>query len=126
MSRKSVPVKVVPQSNAQKARIRREKARKIQHLILQELGCSSCGSLNWHLLEYHHINKKDKVGNISTLASQGALNKMVIEMTKCAVLCCNCHRLVERNQPTGPIVPVPVKKVRWAFRQVDETFPLQI
>jgi hypothetical protein len=123
MSRKSVSVKSVPSSNAQKARSRREKARQIQHLILQELGCSSCGCLNWYLLEYHHIDKKRKTGNISTLASQGALSKMAVEFQKCAVLCCNCHRLVERNQPTGPIVPVPLKKVRWAFRQVDEVFP---
>jgi hypothetical protein len=123
MSRNSVSVNVVPSSSAQKSRSRREKARKIQHLILQESGCSSCGAVNWHLLEYHHIDKKAKLGNISTLASQGALSKMAAEFLKCAVLCCNCHRLVERNQPTGPITPIPMKKVRWAFRQVDEVFP---
>ena len=126
MSRKSVPVKVVPQSNAEKSKSRRVKARAIQHLILAQLGCCACGHRDKDVLEYHHIDKRDKLGDISSLASVGALRKMAEEMTKCAVLCCNCHRLIERKRDIGTITPVPVKTVRWAFRQLDETFPLQI
>jgi L-lactate utilization protein LutB len=60
------------------------------------LSCIRCGIKDHRVLEFHHINEKDKA--ISSLVSQGySWKRIEEEINKCIPLCCNCHRLEHWN-----------------------------
>ena len=45
------------------------------------------------MLDYHHINPKEKETTISRMiANRYTMDKIEVEMKKCIVLCANCHR----------------------------------
>lgn len=53
-------------------------------------GCKICGyNKCLEALEFHHIDPKQKDGNISRITNVDRLNK---EIDKCVLLCSNCHR----------------------------------
>ena len=68
------------------------KRRKIE--IIQKFGnkCSICGyNKNIAALEFHHIDPNEKefhFGNAKTTN----LDKLLLEMDKCILVCANCHR----------------------------------
>ena len=68
------------------------KRRKIE--IIQKFGnkCSICGyNKNISALEFHHIDPNEKefhLGNAKTTN----LDKLLLEMDKCVLVCANCHR----------------------------------
>ena len=45
-----------------------------------------------HLLEFHHINPKDKTAMPSKLISNSKIKEFFDEILKCALLCSNCHQ----------------------------------
>ena len=53
--------------------------------------CKKCGeNRNW-ILDFHHINPKEKKYNMGDLKHSGSFNKIKDEMSKCVLLCKNCH-----------------------------------
>jgi hypothetical protein len=53
--------------------------------------CNKCSeNRNW-VLDFHHIDKKEKEYNIGDLKYSGSLNKIKTEISKCVLLCKNCH-----------------------------------
>ena len=66
--------------------------RKIQ--LINEFGgkCQECGyNKNIAALEFHHIDPNEKefhLGNAKTTN----LDKLLLEMDKCILVCANCHR----------------------------------
>ncbi len=59
--------------------------------------CEQCGEIDPVVLEFHHLHGKDKAS--SQLASEGAsIEKLIKEIAKCQVLCCNCHRRVTSKE----------------------------
>ncbi len=44
-------------------------------------------------LDFAHFDKTTKVASIAALLAQGSLRAIQIEITKCTLLCANCHRL---------------------------------
>jgi len=68
-------------------------ARKIA--LIHKLGgkCSKCGNKNILILEFHHINNSNKNDDLSSLIrkkrSWNIINK---EISKCILLCRNCHQ----------------------------------
>jgi hypothetical protein len=53
--------------------------------------CSQCGENDPHCLEFHHIG--EKTTEVSRLIGRGAtLDALRMEISKCIVLCSNCHR----------------------------------
>lgn len=70
-----------------------EKKETIQD-IKAELKCQKCGYDRCsEALEFHHINPKEKDGEIARMISNNySLDKVKDEMKKCIVLCSNCHR----------------------------------
>ena len=65
--------------------------------IIQELKskckCAKCGDSRGYVLDYHHINPKEKETTIARMTSNNyELNKVYNEIEKCVVLCSNCHR----------------------------------
>ena len=59
--------------------------------------CSECGESNPVVLEFHHVGGKDRA--ISELVGRGAtLEKIKEELSRCQVLCANCHRKVTAQE----------------------------
>ena len=59
--------------------------------------CAECGESNPVVLEFHHVGGKDKA--ISELVGRGAtLEKIKEELSRCQVLCANCHRKVTAQE----------------------------
>ena len=74
----------------------------------QELGCAICG-YNSHpaALTFDHIDPNGKVNNI---ANYGTLSweKLLTEITKCRVLCANCHFIHTSTQQENGVKPIPL------------------
>ncbi len=70
---------------------RRDKARKF---IIEKLqtGCVSCQEKDPIVLDFDHISGKKKY-NLSSMVREGmSIIKIEDELSKCQVLCSNCHR----------------------------------
>jgi len=61
--------------------------------------CEKCGETNQIVLGFHHIDRNNKIMEISIL-SRGAWSIETIEseLKKCQVLCANCHLIVTAAQ----------------------------
>lgn len=58
-------------------------------------GCSVCGYNKCsRALDFHHTNPTDKDSSIADLVWNGSMQDLLTELTKCVVLCANCHREV--------------------------------
>jgi len=56
--------------------------------------CVDCGNTDIRVLEFDHIND-DKVESIAWMVKNAwALKRVIVEIEKCEVRCCNCHRIV--------------------------------
>lgn len=69
---------------------------QLQALILEYLRnnpCVDCGESDPIVLEFDHLDPTLKKGNISYLVSMCvAKQTLTEEISKCEVVCCNCHR----------------------------------
>lgn len=60
---------------------------------LREHPCVDCGISNPIILEFDHV-RGEKIFSISDGISLGySLDKIITEIQKCDIRCCNCHRL---------------------------------
>lgn len=78
-------------------------ARKIQ--FIGEMGnkCQDCaGSFHYAAYDFHHLRDKEFEWTKMRLRSEAAIRK---ELTKCILLCSNCHRVrharLDSNQRSG-------------------------
>ncbi len=63
----------------------------------KSLICFKCGEDNPVTIDFHH--KDEKKMNITKMVSEGySIAKIIQEMSKCEVLCANCHRKVHINK----------------------------
>jgi Zn finger protein HypA/HybF involved in hydrogenase expression len=67
-----------------------EKQNKIIQFKNESNGCNKCGEKRYYLLDFHHIDPKTKLFQISQGGSKG-WNKIEEEIKKCLLLCKNCH-----------------------------------
>jgi hypothetical protein len=55
-------------------------------------GCKRCGESHPACLQFHHIDPSTKVDRVNRLLAQTkSLEKVKIEISKCELLCGNCH-----------------------------------
>ena len=55
--------------------------------------CITCGESDPVVLEFDHVDTKDKLATISNMAANGwGWSTILLEIEKCVVLCANCHR----------------------------------
>ena len=67
--------------------------------------CAKCGESRGYVLDYHHIDPSVKENTVARMTSNNyRLDTVMEEITKCVVLCSNCHRefhyLEDREQLT--------------------------
>lgn len=68
--------------------------RQIVTEYLQSHPCIDCGNTDIRVLEFDHV-RGDKLGNISHAVHRTwNEEKLLNEIAKCEVRCCNCHRIV--------------------------------
>jgi hypothetical protein len=56
------------------------------------LFCNKCKENRWYILDFHHIDPKEKEFNICNIKRTKNIDKLKKELEKCVVLCSNCHR----------------------------------
>ena len=83
-------------ANAEK---NRKKSRKWVWNYLKIHPCQICGEDDPVVLEFHHQEEFEKVKHISQMIAQGySIKSIAYEISKCQVLCSNCHRKVTSRQ----------------------------
>lgn len=61
--------------------------------------CADCGEKDFRVLEFHHIDPKNKSYSVARLFSRNAsLKRIKEEIEKCEVLCANCHKIRTAEQ----------------------------
>jgi hypothetical protein len=82
--------------HARKRRVR-EEAREFVYQYLLTHPCEECGEGDPQVLEFHHLEGKDKA--VSELVAAGySIATIQEEINKCSVLCANCHRRITMNE----------------------------
>lgn len=57
------------------------------------LKCIMCQENHPACLEFHHRNRLEKVDNVASASNKGwSISRIKEEISKCDVLCANCHR----------------------------------
>ena len=56
--------------------------------------CLICSESEYSCLDLHHLNPADKEYAIAVSVRQMSFEKLMKELSKCVVLCANCHRKV--------------------------------
>ncbi len=77
--------------NTSRRKIREENARRVFDYLKQHT-CLVCGEDDPIVLEFDHRGESDKIDNISTLVTHSSWERIESEISKCDVLCANCHR----------------------------------
>ena len=73
-----------------KERIKRNRARFFKYK--KTLQCRYCGLDDHRVLEFHHVEEKDK--EVGRMVNTGYSWKTITkEIKKCIPLCSNCHRI---------------------------------
>jgi len=66
------------------------------------LKCSRCENSDYRVLEFHHINPSEKEYSIANMIDSGfGKEKLDNEISKCDVLCANCHRITHYEIRNG-------------------------
>lgn len=70
--------------------------------IKSSYGCLFCKENNPCCLDFHHVNKEDKIDGISRLLHSHDVKQLIEEINKCVVVCSNCHRKLHAKQINLP------------------------
>ena len=70
-------------------KVRANKKEKYDELK-KSFVCSKCKDDRWYVLDFHHIDPSNKLGEISILVNF-SMKKVYDELKKCVPLCKNCH-----------------------------------
>lgn len=69
------------------------------HNIKEATPCADCSvKYPYYVMDFDHINAKDKVHDINFLSSTGRIGALKKEIEKCEVVCSNCHRQRSHNR----------------------------
>lgn len=82
---------------SEKARIsaRSKELKQWMRSLKSTLSCSTCGENHPYCLEFHHLDSGEKDMAVSQAIVNGWSKERVLdEISKCQVLCANCHRKV--------------------------------
>ena len=82
----------------------------------ERAGCQLCGYKNCSkALEFHHVRSKSFPINANSIRCM-SYGKLMEEITKCALVCSNCHREIHQG-----LLPVPDKKTpEWVVEFLDQ------
>jgi hypothetical protein len=89
--------------------VRIRKLRRAEaHTVLADIKnkpCTDCGKTYIkEVMEFDHISN-DKLYEVSDVARNGNMARMLEEIAKCELVCANCHRIRTFNRRTLCILP---------------------
>lgn len=65
---------------------------------IKSIGCKYCNEKDSCCLDFHHISD-NKEHNVSRMIREGySKNKVLEEISKCEVVCANCHRKIHAGK----------------------------
>lgn len=83
--------------------------KKIYMVNLLGGKCACCGDTRFYVMNFHHdLEKYEKEYNVNKLIN-GRLSLILEELSKCKLLCANCHQLYHRN--ATPITKIVEKRI---------------
>jgi hypothetical protein len=94
-----------PENKAKQAAMRATRKKTTLEYVSsykERHGCFDCGNhFPARVLDFDHVND-DKEGGIATMVTNGDnLEKIVAEISKCQVVCANCHRIRTHKRGLG-------------------------
>ena len=60
--------------------------------------CQMCGESRPYCLVFHHTKENEKEHTISKMGALGSLDKIKKEISKCILICANCHLEIHQNK----------------------------
>ena len=73
--------------------ISKSKIRWLIKRVKSIMGCSNCKETHHACLDFHHLNKEEKLFSIaSSVSIRTSIEKIINEIDKCILICSNCHR----------------------------------
>lgn len=71
----------------------REKVREYVRTQKESGPCMDCGvSYPYYVMEYDHI-EDNKIRSVAKITSNGSMDQVIKEITKCDLICSNCHKV---------------------------------
>ncbi len=81
--------------------LRKEELRIWFRNYKSNLSCAVCNESHPACIDFHHKQPSKKDKEVSKLVSSGASKKRILnEISKCQVLCANCHRKLHYDKIT--------------------------
>lgn len=73
---------------------------------IKSIPCTDCKQIYPpYVMDFDHRDSKQKIGGLSKMARQGiSKEKILLEITKCDVVCSNCHRIRTHNRRIAQLV----------------------
>ncbi len=95
-------------------RLNRLKAKNYVLEIKKTKKCESCGEDNILCLDFHHVDRENKIATISQMIRcRFAKKNIKEELDKCICLCVNCHRKIKHSfRLTEPLSAVGKRIIR--------------
>lgn len=93
-----------PDYDRQRNLNKRKYLMDICNKIKSERGCKICKENDPCCLDFHHINPAEKDFSIAHIIGTKNVEKMMIEITKCIVVCANCHRKIHAGKLTTDVM----------------------
>jgi hypothetical protein len=93
-----------------------------EFLVAQKAGksCQRCGNNDWRVLDFHHLDPSVKEGTLNkAIARNWSKEHILQEITKCEVLCANCHRILHWEARNGDVVASQPAALRLVVKQTD-------
>lgn len=66
--------------------------RNFFNSYMEDKFCSDCGESDSIVLEFDHLDRSSKSGNIGNMLYRVSTKRLMDEIAKCEVVCANCHR----------------------------------
>lgn len=86
-------------SNIEKNKERRLRNKQFVFDYLADKSCEECGIDDWRVLEFDHLDRSKKSFGVSDCCSRClSIKRIQQEISKCRILCANCHRIHTREQ----------------------------
>lgn len=79
------------------AHYRRERLRLLKSTLVELMGgeCQVCHQeYPLPVYDFHHVDRETKEGSPGNLLSNGSLDAIADEISKCVLVCANCHRMI--------------------------------
>jgi len=89
------------QNNRERYNKKWKEDRRIKKQWLDEqkaAGCSKCPEKDHSCIDFHHTDPTTKEGNLARAVAHWGLPKLQEEITKCILLCANCHRKLHASE----------------------------